>query len=1418
MDAVTHCPFCCSTGSTVMHPPSATYSAESTEKNVQYDLCNHYHKHEEEQLKQHAICDEAYKNAFSHLMYNGTHYTHLDDEDTPLTRSHPHPSSHDPDHQHQHQHKLHQLRHQRLPASAFGSVKSSSHSSSYSCWSSSLATSATAARSSSSSSFSLSSFPSLLLVLACVILLHQSTTVFTVAAAQLGSTVTSTSVAVSSTGRLSPSTGPLCVRGSYFSSDTNEQSSVSVSSSISSSTLVTCKLHTLNSNGGQQLLPLIKSSLSTSPAPVVTTLSISCTDILHPSSFSSSFSSNLSTLLSQLEELNIDNCKLTEVPALAFAGLPHLQNLTVRTYLQEWSDDSLSISPSALGQLSRLERLDLSQNNIQLLPGNVFCDVSNKLTFLNLTGNQFSEVASLSLSGKESSPVTRSSSPSSTSSNCELLSLTRLEVTHNKIKVLTDRGFSLLPSLETLLLGHNLISRAEDTSLQGLSNLKRLDLANNELVALPPRFFQPVLSTLEDLYLQNNSISVLPPGLFHGLRRLGELDLSHNEITSHWVGPETFSDLTSLRHLDLSYNKMSRIDAGTFKSLTSLNVLQLHHNEIESIAEDAFASLFDLQTLVLSHNHLTRLDSLPFSGLKSLNSLAIDNNRLESLHDNLFGNVTSLFELNLAGNKLRLVPGSIEKLNNLRSLDLSYNLITDISNTSYQGIEQLYGLNLECNRIGNLTKGIFSDLPSLRILNLAKNNIASIAQGTFDDVPDLHALRLDSNKISDVNGLFSNLRYLLMLNISVNRISWFDYALIPVGLQWLDIHGNQIEAIGNYFQMESQLKLKSLDVSGNRIQDIEASSFPDGIEIIYIYNNSLRKIDPYTFMGKQNLTRVDLTGNKLQTVDSNSFRLSKQRFHRQLPEFSVSNNPFVCDCNMEFLKSILTLDESGQYPRFVDASDVNCQLTFKKYGESLPLMQVKSQSFLCPYKSHCFALCHCCDFDACDCEMSCPEGCSCYYDQAWSTNIVDCSASGTFVHKTVPSRIPMDVTELYLDSNEIHSLSSHAFIGRKILKVLHLNNSGIHVINNRTFNGLKSLQVLNLRFNQLTTLYGYEFEKLFELRELYLSHNKISSVANNTFSAMRNLRVLYLDHNFIMEFQVWTLNVNSRLQEIQLSWNSWSCECRFLRQYTDWLSLKQGIVTDADSVQCVYNETNSLTLLANDFNVSSCTTYSPPGRVVAPGPFQVPDLMPVAFLVGSLGLLMVIAVIVVLVYRRELSVWFYSKYGVRLQGRAAASREEEKLFDCFISYSKKDEAFVTQILAPELEYGTPPFRLCLHYRDLPVASGYLSDAIVEAMEASRRSILVISENFLKGEWCRYEFKSAHLEVLRSNQRHKLILIFIGKINAKDFDPDIRFWLKTSTFLQWGEKLFWEKLRYALPEISSRKPYPEMTRETVAVHI
>lgn len=203
------------------------------------------------------------------------------------------------------------------------------------------------------------------------------------------------------------------------------------------------------------------------------------------------------------------------------------------------------------------------------------------------------------------------------------------------------------------------------------------------------------------------------------------------------------------------------------------------------------------------------------------------------------------------------------------------------------------------------------------------------------------------------------------------------------------------------------------------------------------------------------------------------------------------------------------------------------------------------------------------------------------------------------------------------------------------------------------------------------------------------------------------------------------------------------------------------------------------------------------------------DTLPWLMIVIITGALITVS----LINRKRLSLWIYTKYGVRLSDDDKVQNyEDDKLYDAFISYSLADEGFVNRILSPELEYGpAPSYRLCLHYRDVPLAStptsgSYLADSIVEAMEASKRSIMVISDAYLKSEWCKYEFKSAHLEVARrlatDKEKKKIILIFIGSVHAADLDPDIRGLIKSCTTLQWGEKLFWEKLRHALPKLNS----------------
>ncbi|CAG2162598.1 unnamed protein product [Oppiella nova] len=1145
----------------------------------------------------------------------------------------------------------------------------------------------------------------------------------------------------------------------------------------SDSVLLTCKLRTVNGAFDSTNFSLIQAQHTTG-------LTIICDDIL----FESSLSNRSFEHLTQLRELSVDRCKLPELPLLTFQGLSQLRNLTIRTHNVNWGDLSLKIPTGGLlTPVPRVQRIDLSTNAISWLPESLFCNLQ-ELSFVNLTANQFQEVISFGFSSK---------SKDRQQLQCKLDAITHLDVSYNRIKVLTDRGFGLLARLQALSLHHNQISRAEETSLAGLSGLTVLDMSNNQLVALPPKFFQPVATSLTELYLQNNSISVLPPGLFNALGQTVLLDLSHNEITSHWIGTDTFADLIRLVQLDLAFNRLSRIDAQTFRSQYSLEVLQLHHNEIETIADTAFQSLYNLHTLVLSHNRLTRLDALSLSGLHVLNTLAVDSNKLDFIHGQAFKNITNLMELNASSNRLESVPPAINTLQFLRSLDLSYNRIIEIDNASYRGVDQLYGLNLEANQIGNLSKGIFSDLPSLRILNLAKNKIQGIEQGTFDDVPDLHALRLDSNYIVDINGLFSNLRDLLMLNISVNKIGWFDYALIPIGLQWLDIHENQIDNLGNYFELESVLKLRTLDASVNKIQELDASALPNGIEMVLLNSNHIKKIAPFAFMEKQNLTRADLTSNRLTTLDSNAFRLSKVPLRRPVPEFSVAGNPYLCDCTMEWLQRVANGDESRQYPRMVDVQQIECQLAFAKQQGLVPLTRANSSQFLCPYKSHCFALCHCCEFDACDCEMTCPDNCSCYYDQTWSTNVVDCSGKG---YNSVPARLPMDVTALYLDGNDIYTLSSHTFIGRKNMRQLYLNNSNIHAVGNNTFNGLVNLEVIHLEYNQLTALNGYEFAPLFYLKELHLHHNRIHSIHNTTFIHLKQLQVLHLEYNAIVVFQTAVLSHNNKLQSLYLSNNLWSCECKFMERFQQWIqAYGSALLRDSTDIRCFHN-TSFVGTYIWDVNSTSCanSTAVAEGRGDQKAVSFLPNALVGDYLIIIIVIMCIILVVLILcgVYRKAIKVWIYSKYGIRLFQRTRYTPETEKLFDAFVSYCKKDESFIAQILAPELECGPPPYRLCLRYRDLPM-SVYMAEAITEAIECSHRTIILLSEHFLKSEWCLFELKAAHREC-QINKQHRVVGVLLDKYNLTELDADTRLCLASVPIVQWGERRFWEKLRYLMP--------------------
>jgi len=1007
-----------------------------------------------------------------------------------------------------------------------------------------------------------------------------------------------------------------------------------------------------------------------------------------------------------------------------------------------------------------------------------------------------------------------------------LRSLAILDMSDNEITTLESAV--PLPRLAELKMRSNFLRHV--SSLPSSRRLSVLDLSDNQISALPPGLL-PI--SLVDLSLANNSLGGLNEDLFDGLRSLEKLNLAGNSLGPGSLGRRHLRDLSALTDLDLSGNDLRGLaeDAGKrslFASTPELRVLRLADNGMDQApSASAMSSLHRLVTLDLSGNKISVLpaSSLP---LPSLTHLHLASNQLSSLTEGSLANCSQVLVLDLSGNQLTEVPSALSELPHLQTLDLSRNAISALDDEApIVGAKHLWRLQLAGNRLTNVTAGMFGSLRALQVLDLSRNDISAVETGALDSNGLLQALRLDGNRLESVAGLFGSLPALSWLNVSDNRIGEFDYAMLPRSLHWLDISRNRLRELGNYYDLTGEIGLEVLDASFNRLEQLGPNSVPDGVETLLLNDNRLSQIVPYTFFKKTRLVRVDLTVNDLKTIDRNALRLSSEA--QNTPDFFLGGNPIECDCGMVWFKSINSADALQNYPIIRDIESIYCRLVYTREVSFVPLVEARTEQFLCPYETHCFALCMCCDFDACDCEMSCPDNCTCYHDSSWSKNIAVCSSEG-FRH--FPEELPMDATEIFLDGNELVDLDSHTFIGRKNLRVLHLNNSGISTIQNKTFNGLKSLSILHLEDNKLTSLDSFAFEGLEQLRELYLQGNAISDIAGDAFASLRSLEVLDLSGNRLIDFPVWQLVLNPFLVSVRLAENLWSCECAYMERFRSWMSVHSSKIFDAERVACVSNEADDASnALVASFDVSRCDG----GDAVATTRIQ--EISPEGYLpllaatLASFALVL-LAMLAAFVYRHTLRVWLHSKYGLRVfdgnhtsacdddedtgtleSGSSGSVNQQQpqhpRFYDVYISYSPKDDRLVRDELAAELERpassGRSPYRVCLHHRDVLSSNAYVADAVVQASAASRRTVVVLSANFLRSEWSRFDYKSGLHQALRSAGRRKLVVILLGDVSARDLDPDLRLYLKTSIVLQWGDRLFWEKLRYALPDVPAKRP-------------
>ncbi|VDI29152.1 toll-like receptor 13 [Mytilus galloprovincialis] len=379
--------------------------------------------------------------------------------------------------------------------------------------------------------------------------------------------------------------------------------------------------------------------------------------------------------------------------------------------------------------------------------------------------------------------------------NLKTASLKSLTLTCNNWSVLPDNMFRSIYTynIQEIDISRNNLQVLNFSWFTNITSLKTLRVSFNRISAfIPGSIFR-----LQKLYLNNNAISKIPDNMFRSIHtnKIHNIDISRNNLQV--LNFSWFTNITSLKTLRVSFNRISAFIPGI---IFSLNKLYLDNNEISKVPKFCInhgynSSLPNLNFLSLSGNYIGNVGQLrcfpklrqlkigynligsihknSFTGLKVLSQLSLEGIRkqLKKIEDGAF-DIPSLLELSLRNCNFHFERMSasaqsslLSSCNNLVSLDLGGNYMTSIIVPRIiSPLKQLRYLNLENCRLGFLPAKVFPDLPFLNTLIVRRNRVYGWDKDVFDSLNSLQYLDLNNNVIKIVNessfptALLSNLK------------------------------------------------------------------------------------------------------------------------------------------------------------------------------------------------------------------------------------------------------------------------------------------------------------------------------------------------------------------------------------------------------------------------------------------------------------------------------------------------------------------------------------------------------------------------------------------------------------------------------------------------------------------------------------
>lgn len=868
-----------------------------------------------------------------------------------------------------------------------------------------------------------------------------------------------------------------------------------------------------------------------------------------------------------------------------------------------------------------------------------------------------------------------------------------------------------------------------------------------------------------------NSITRIIEGDFIRLPNLIELNMSHNRISE--IHNNALSDLPNLEELNLSNNKIQAVTTKLLSGLANLSQLRLDTNDLEVIENQSFATLSNLRFVNLTNNklkHISRIQSVfqiphleelhlgmnSFSvfnssdipsalfGLKKLN-LSLNPFTMFKITENIFPSLEYL-DLTACFQNDTLDWLILDKafLNTIKTLNLSRNLIAekqlhDIMQ-SFTSVTWMALDDLKRFNVETLLQKACS--PSLRGLHFQGNHLSVLTNRMFRPCSLLNELHLISNGVLRMyKSSFEYLVNLTELRIQYNLMTQLNDTLhVLPNLQLLDLHHNGIEKL-DCSDFANLLQLRQLNLRFNRIVTINACLFKDlgNLDELNLNSNSLLMLGDAFTYGPQNLRYLDLMNNKLSTLENDSFKGI-----RSLQVLHLSDNQ-ILTIRPHAFEGLINLAEIYLTCNKITERTLNIRAVFAAMAR-LQKLDLSSNYFS-------------------------------YESQKELRN--------------PPFIMLSELKVLTINSQRrgLKHIPSNLLKGLKKLEAFYAGNLNVESLHVDTFSYTPNLKLLDLTSNNLANrnaLTSRLFHPISGLNKLMLGRSHLKSLNFLVDANLSSLICLRAKTNELQLINQTIIQSLPQLKVLDLQNNSFTCDCSNA-WFIDWAAGNNATqVLYLNRYECRYPLFLSGTNLVA-FNTESCYVNY--------------DF--ICFICSSSIVILVLVVSFIYHFLKWQLVYTYYLFLAFLNDRKRKKNTNHLSFqyDAFISYNVQEEPWVMEELVPKLE-GEHGLRLCLHHRDFEPGKAII-DNIMDGIYNSRKTVCLITHNYLRSVWCSHEIQVASFRLF-DEQKDVLVLVFLEDIPTHQLSPYYRMrkLVKKRTYLRWpkpGEdtQAFWQKLKIAI---------------------